>query len=98
MSEQPKKYNIDTLQKLMNVVTSENYERLMADFCLFMAHYIGTVDAIRKEKPDLCEGKLNCEIGEASFTWIDDGETKIKHFTVENKDTGEVTTIENQTP
>lgn len=92
--EQIKKYNIDSFEKLINVVTTENVGRLALDLALFLQYAATMYEEFRKQDPKGCEGKTNWEIGNVSFEWADDNKNELKYVKVEDKSTGEVTHID----
>lgn len=86
----PKRYEINSLDKLLNVANKENINRLSIDFLLFLNTHVNQIEAIRKQYPKECEGKTNQEIATGSFIWIDDGKNDLTGVTFKDKDTGEV--------
>jgi len=88
--DKPKEYKIDSLEKLCNLVNSENQIRLSIDLAQWLVVYASTIEAFRKKHPKECKGKLNTEIAVGSFIWIDDGETDMKGISIENSKTGEI--------
>ena len=98
MSEttKPKEYQITTLSQIQNIVTEENYENLCTDFITYMGIYLQQIKAIRESNPELCEGKLNSEIAECAFIWIDDGKNDYKGTWVKSNETGEIIYHENK--
>jgi len=93
----PKQYHIDTFEKLVNVINSENIDKISIDFLIWLNYITKVIDKTRKEMPQFAD-KTNWELLEPTFIWIDDGENKIDHVRITNKDTGEVTEISLQTP
>ena len=85
-----KTYNIDSFEKLMNVLNDENFQRLSIDFVSWMATYLGHVNHIKKEYPKQTEGKDNWEITSSQFVWIDDGKNDLKSIELKDKSTGEI--------
>lgn len=82
-----KKYEIESLEQLQNLVTEENFERLMLDFSSWLKIYSMYVEQTRKEHPEETKGKTNTEISKAVFIWIDDGKHEILEATVTNANT-----------
>ena len=87
--EQPKEYIIDSLDRLLNVVNLENCERLAIDLGQWLIYYAHTLDSVRKSNPKECDGKLNTEIVNGGFRWIDDGKNDILGVEITNQQTGE---------
>lgn len=87
----PKEYEIETLEQLVNIVTPENFERLTIDFLSWL-NYVNLSFAKIKEKENL-KDKLNSEIATVKFVWVDDGKNKIKGVKIKNTTTGEITEI-----
>lgn len=88
-----KKYEIRTLDQLVNVASKENIDRLSIDFLLWLNYVVSFIDNLRKEHPEL-SNKYNTQIiNEVMFMWIDDGKNDIKGVKIKNKQTGEVTYI-----
>ena len=92
--EKPKEYYIDSLDKLVNLANSENYERLSMDFLLWLGNVVNVMDKLRKELPEETKGKANSEFMKCSFNWIDDGKNIIHQTVIENGLTGEQTIID----
>lgn len=84
-----KTYEIDSFEKLMNVVSEENFEALSLDFVKWMAIYLAHVKKVREAHPEETKELLNWEIIEASFEWIDDGANDLKEVKVVDSKTGE---------
>ena len=78
-----KKYEIESLEQLQNLVTEENFERLMLDFSSWLKIYSMYVEQTRKEHPE----ETKTEISKAVFIWIDDGKHEILEATVTNANT-----------
>ena len=85
-----KKYEIKTLKQVCNIVNNENIENLSICFVQWLYSYNAAISEIRKKHPELTDGKLNTEIVEGWFDWIDDGKTDIPRYEIINGDTGEV--------
>ena len=79
--KKPKRYEIETIQQLVNVSNVENFERLSVDFLLWL-NYLNHIKA-----------KQDIEV--EKFIWIDDGKNELKKTQITNKKTGEVTTLWN---
>jgi len=83
-----KQYEIDSLEKLINVANKKNVERLGMDFFGWLLYVTEAIENYREHHPEV-KDKLNSEIFQASFNWIDDNEPIIKGMEIENKDNGE---------
>ncbi len=88
-----KTYEIDSFEKLLNVATSENFERLSLDLLKWLSLYVAHLEGIRKSHPKETEGKMNWELIEADFQWIDDGKNDLKYAEIIDKRTGEKTQL-----
>ena len=67
--EQPKRYEINTIEELLAVVTVENMENFIEDFKAFLA-----VSMLTKTVQDAVGAKGM----QTKFVWIDDGKHDIK--------------------
>ena len=83
-----KRYEIETIEQLVNLSTVENYERLGIDFLLWLNYVNQTFDKYKKDNPNSKLPIVN------KFIWIDDGKNEIKHVELRNTTNGEVTTHE----
>lgn len=91
-----KEYNIDTIQKFLNVVNEDNFYRVFIDFAEYVGIYLQIVKSERS-KSELNKDKLNSElVGFKSFRWIDDGKCGIRTLEIHNPDTGEILTVKNK--
>lgn len=88
-----KTYDIDSFEKLMNVISDENFERLTLDMIEWMAVYLSYIKEIKAKYPKKTKGKLNWELCQAGFQWIDDGKHDLKYVELHNKQTGEITRL-----
>lgn len=86
----PKKYEIDSFEKLVNIVTEENAKRLAIDLSGWLLYIANSYEQMRKDYPKSTKGKLNSEIAKASFIWIDDNEHVMRGTKIINNDTGEI--------
>lgn len=86
-----KKYEIETLEQLVNITTPENFERLSIDFLLWLNQVNQTFAKI-KEREEY-KGKINSDIAKVKFIWIDDGKNELKDIQLKNTTTGEVKNI-----
>ena len=91
--DEPKKYKIDSFEKLCNVVNDDNISTLAIDLAQWLLFYNSVISKLRKEKPAFCEGKTNWQISESAFIFIDDGKNEFMGFTSEIKETGEQITV-----
>jgi len=86
--EKEKRYEIETIEQLVNLSNVENYERLGIDFLLWLNYVNQTFDKYKKDNPNSKLPIVN------KFIWIDDGKNEIKHVELRNTTNGEVTTHE----
>jgi hypothetical protein len=89
----PKEYEIDSFEKLVNVVNRENIQSLTSDITLWLMYVIETYEKIREAHPELAD-KSNWDIAKCHFTWVDDNRNDILSTKIVNRETGEVTKIE----
>ncbi len=95
MSEEPKHYEIKSIEQLINVVNDENKQRLATDLALWLLYAAEHYKTIREKHPKECEGKTNWQIAQCAFQWIDDGKNDYLGTEVHANETGEVTFIKN---
>jgi len=86
-----KKYEIETLEQLINITTPENFERISVDFLLWLNYTTETFAKIKER--DEYKGKLNSDIAKVKFIWIDDGKNELKNVQLKNTTTGEITNV-----
>jgi hypothetical protein len=86
-----KEYQIDSFEKLINVMNDDNINNLFFDLGKWLIYTNHLAKEIRKKYPEETKGKLNSEIMECSFLWTDDGKNDWKGVEMINTDTGEVT-------
>lgn len=91
--EKPKRYEIDTLEKLINTASLENFDRISPDFLLWLHYTLTVIDSIRKKNPKKFKNLSNYKVLKSSFIWVDDGKNELTHFIAKNTDTGEITEI-----
>jgi hypothetical protein len=84
-----KTYEIETLEQLVNISTTENFERLAYDFLAWL-QYNNLIFEEYKKMPEY-KDKLNSDIAKVKFVWTDDGKTGVVSFKITNTSTGEVT-------
>lgn len=94
MEKEPKRYEIDSFNKLINVANKDNVERLAIDLAGWLIYVTNIISDIRENHPKETEGKLNSEITEAHFIWIDDNKHEMKGVRVTQSDTGETEYID----
>ena len=89
-----KTFEIDSFEKLLNVVDEDNIGDL--GICLFhyLHHYTKVIKEYRKTYPKECKGKLNYQIIPTSFIWTDDGIEELTKVQMVNSKTGEKFTTE----
>src|SRR5699024_3221413 len=85
----PKKFNIDSFEKLLNIVTVDNVDNLSIDIYQWLRAYAHVLEKLKKEKHEVFDGKSNWEVLQATFMWIDDGKNDYKGTVVTNRQTGE---------
>lgn len=88
----PKEYEIDSFEKLINVVNLQNIGAISKDLTLWLIYAIETYEKVRQQFPDQKE-KTNWEIAKCHFIWVDDGKNDILETKIVNSQTGEVSTI-----
>jgi hypothetical protein len=89
----PKEYEIDSFEKLVNVVNRKNIKSLTSDLTLWLMYVIETYEKIREAHPET-KNKSNWEIAKCHFIWVDDGKNDMLSTKSIVNETGEVTTIE----
>jgi hypothetical protein len=88
-----KKYEIETLEQFLDIVTDENFERLTIDFVHWLSYNKAVFDKVRNAHPEETKDKLNSQIAKTKFVWVDDGKTGITSITLINETTGEKKSI-----
>ena len=83
--KKPKRYEIETIEQLVNISTVENYERLAVDFLLWLNHINNFLAKYKESNPNSEQPKVQ------KFIWIDDGKNELKNIQIHNIKTGEVT-------
>lgn len=89
-----KRYEIDSFNKLINVANKENVERLALDLANWLIYVTNAIDQMRESHVQETKGKINSEIVEASFIWVDDKKYDLKGVKLINSQTGEVNNID----
>lgn len=90
MKKKPKRYEINTFEKLINIVNKDNFEGLSTDFLLWLHYTMVTIEALKEKDPEGCKGKTNWEIMQSIFIWVDDGKRGISSLQVKDKATGQI--------
>lgn len=90
-----KKYEITTIEQLINICNSKNIENLMTDLTLFLDYKNKVIDKIKESNPEL-KDKKSSEIMKPIFIWIDDNKNTLDGVQIKNLDTGEITYIKNK--
>jgi hypothetical protein len=93
----PKKYEIDSFERLINIVNKENIERLSIDFLIWLNYVTEVIEKTRETYPDI-KDKTNWELFQPTFNWVDDGKNEILGVKIINQETGEVSEIKNHNP
>jgi len=91
-TKDPKRYEIDSLERLVNLVNKGNIDRISIDLLIWLNYLVDFVDKFRAENTKLKE-KSSWELFRPTFTWIDDGKNEIDHVRITNDKTGEVTEV-----
>lgn len=91
MSE-PKIYEIESLEQLVNIVTPENIDRLSVDFLLWL-NTVNNIFANFKASNEDKRGLNNSDIAAAKFIWIDDNKHEIDSYILVDTTTGDIEEI-----
>lgn len=83
--DEPKRYEIKTIEQLVNVSNVENFERLSMDFLLWLNYINNWLHKFKEANPNSEQPKID------TFIWIDDGKNELKNIQIKNTKTGEVT-------
>jgi hypothetical protein len=86
-----KRYEIETIEQLVNICTPENFQSLATDFLTWL-DFANQMFADLK-KSDEYKGKLNSEIASVKFIWLDDGKEGLKYMTLKDPRTGKIKKI-----
>jgi len=89
----PKQYEIDSFEKLINVIDEDNFSHLTTDLLLWLNYHILFMKDLRKSLPKKTKGKTNWDLCHSTFIYIADGKHEMNKVIVKNKLTGEVRTI-----
>lgn len=84
-----KKYEIDSFDKLLNVVNKENFEAISTSLLMWLWYTVQFYDQVKKDNPELND-KANSQISRITFTWIDDGKHELKSIITRDQNTGEI--------
>lgn len=87
--QEPKVYEIDSFEKLCNVINRENFESLTTDLVLWLGYHVAYVEQVRKDLPNT-KDKSNWDLAKSSFIWTNDGKHDLTGVKVKNQLTGEV--------
>lgn len=98
MKRKPKRYEINSFEKLINIVNSENFEMLSTDFLLWLHYTMVAIEALKSKDPDATKGKTNWEIMQSIFIWVDDGKNELNSLQVKDKATGQIHEIKIKRP
>lgn len=90
---EPKRYEIRSIEDILNIVNNDNAVNLATDFSHWLMQYANIITKLKTEHPDLCKGKTNFEIVQGFFDWVDDGKNEILSTTLINRETGEENVI-----
>lgn len=63
----PKEYNIDSFEKLINVVNSKNVQNLSSDLIGWLMFSEKIISQMREQYPKETRGKKNSELMKCSF-------------------------------
>lgn len=85
-----KTYEIDSFEKLVNVLGSDNFESLTVDLILWLGYQVKVFEEFRKLHPKWAKDKTNWQIANSFFIWTDDGKHEKTSVTVKNTLTGEI--------
>jgi len=99
--KEPIRYEIDSLEKLVNLATSESltekeFQQLVTDTALWLAYARMMIAGIRKDNPKKTKGKSATDIADMTFVWINDGKNDLLETKVVDRTTGQVTMFKGQ--
>ncbi len=87
-------YEIDSFEKLINLINEDNFEHLSTDLILWLGYQIRFMQGVRKRLPKrLTKGKTNWELCKTTFIYIPDGKHDMKSVVLKNTLTGEIKTF-----
>jgi len=84
-----KKYEIETLEQLVNIVNDENFEVISTDFVLWLNYMNQTFKQVKEHNPELKDA-ANSDIAKVVFVWNDDGIIGLHKAQIRVKETGEI--------
>ena len=87
--KKPKKYRIDSFERLINVATPENVDRLAVDLCMWLKYHIAVVEKLKETQPEL-KDLPNYYIAPGHMIWVDDEKHDHLNTIVTDPITGEV--------
>lgn len=90
MTKEPKKYEIDSWEKLLNVVSKDNFEVFIIDLANYLHFYGSSIEDVRNKHPEETKELLNFDIIKSKFVWIDDGKNDFNAIDIINAKTGEI--------
>lgn len=95
MKNKPKEYEIDSFEKLVNVINDKNFDSLVTNLIMWLGYNVKFMKEMRSSMPKkYTKDKTNWDLGRSTFIWIDDGKQEMKFVRVKNGLTGEVKTFE----
>lgn len=90
-----KQYEIDSFEKLCNIINEDNFEALTTDLIMWLSYHVKYMKSLRKQLPKkYTKDKTNWDLGKSSFIWIDDGKHDMKFVHIKNLLTGEIKIFE----
>lgn len=88
-------YEIDSFEKLINLINEDNFEHLTTDLIMWLGYQIKFMASVRKQFPkSYLKGKTNWDLCQTRFIYIADGKHDMKSVVLKNTLTGEVKTFE----
>ena len=87
-------YEIDSFEKLINLIDEKNFGHLTTDLLLWLTYQVKYMSAIKKVLPkEYMKGKTNWDLCHSRFIYIPDGKHDMKSVAIKNTVTGEVKTF-----
>jgi hypothetical protein len=90
-----KRYEIETLSQLVNVVDDENFDRITTDFVLWLNYMKEMFKQVKESNPEY-KNKSNSEIAKSVFIWNDDGIIGLRNAHIKVTETGEIIELNTQ--
>jgi hypothetical protein len=87
--KKPKEYRIDSFERLINVATPENVDRLAVDLCIWLKYHIAVVEKLKEMNHEL-KDLPNYHVAPGHMIWVDDGKHDHLNTIVTDPNTGEV--------